>query len=185
MGDVVDRPPGDQELCQLGQAPGRRRQVVVLRAGQGDLLELPAFGEGEGGRTAAGVLRRERVEAVVIEVAEKARTRSSEVKAIVAIWGTPNPWADQRTSRALRHRTTEPGPRRTIARSLRPSSLVISRTRLRSAVPMVRDLSVGVVDAPHERCRSRHGPVLVAGRRAQVPDMPTIGLFSTLFPVEP
>src|ERR1035438_5850864 len=61
-------------------------------------------------------------------------TRSSEVKAILAMAGTSILWADQSTIWALRHRTTEPDPRRTIERSLRPSSLVISLTATRSAM---------------------------------------------------
>ena len=44
-------------------------------------------------------------------------TRSSEVKAILAMAGTSILWADHSTIWALRHRTTEPDPRRTIERS--------------------------------------------------------------------
>ncbi len=83
-------------------------------------------------------------------------TRSSEVKAILAIWDTSMPWADHSTIWALRHRTTEPDPRRTIERSLFPSTLVISRTRTRSAIPHVPRPQLKVVDAPRQRCRSRH-----------------------------
>ena len=70
MADVVDHPLGDQELCQLGQAPSREGQVVVLRTGQGDLLDLSPLGEVEGRRSSTGVLRCQRVEAVVVEVVE-------------------------------------------------------------------------------------------------------------------
>ena len=61
-------------------------------------------------------------------------TRSSEVKAILAMAGTSILWADHSTIWALRHRTTEPEPRRTIERSFRPSSLVMSLTATRSAM---------------------------------------------------
>ena len=44
------------------------------------------------------------------------------------------PWADHSSTWALRHRTTEPVPRRTIETRLFPSTLVISRTRTRSAM---------------------------------------------------
>ncbi len=64
-------------------------------------------------------------------------TRSSEVKAILAMAGTSILWADQSTIWALRHRTTEPDPRRTIERSCRPSSLVISLTATRSAMALL------------------------------------------------
>ena len=47
-------------------------------------------------------------------------TRSSEVKAILAMAGTSILWADHSTIWALRHRTTEPEPRRTIERSFAP-----------------------------------------------------------------
>jgi hypothetical protein len=60
-------PLGDQEVGQFGQAPGRKRQAVLGRLGLGDLLDLPAFWEGEGSRSAAHVLRVERVEAVGVE----------------------------------------------------------------------------------------------------------------------
>ena len=40
MADVVDHPLGDQEVGQLGQAPGRERQVVVGRSGQRDPGEV-------------------------------------------------------------------------------------------------------------------------------------------------
>ena len=70
MADVVDHPLSDQELCQLGQAPGREGQVVVLRAGQGDLLDRLALGEGELRRSAAGVLRGQGVEPVGVEVVD-------------------------------------------------------------------------------------------------------------------
>jgi len=38
VADVVDHPLSHQELGQLGQAPGRKGQVVVDRTAQGDLL---------------------------------------------------------------------------------------------------------------------------------------------------
>ena len=64
-------------------------------------------------------------------------TRSSEVKAIRAMAGTSILWADQSTIWALRHRTTEPEPRRTMAKSLLPSILVMSRTATRSAMALL------------------------------------------------
>jgi hypothetical protein len=64
-------------------------------------------------------------------------TRSSEVKAILAMAGTSILWADHSTIWALRHRTTEPDPRRTIERRFRPSSLVMSRAATRSAMPLL------------------------------------------------
>jgi hypothetical protein len=36
-------PLGDQEVSQLGQAPGGERQVVVMGTGQGELLDLAAL----------------------------------------------------------------------------------------------------------------------------------------------
>jgi len=40
VADVVDHPLGDQEVGQLGQAPGRERQVMIGRTGQRELLDL-------------------------------------------------------------------------------------------------------------------------------------------------
>nr|WP_291417210.1 hypothetical protein [Actinophytocola sp.] len=68
MADVVDHPLGDQEVGQLGQAPGRERQAVLDRLRLGDLLDLAAFREGEGLGPAAFVLRVERVGAIGVEV---------------------------------------------------------------------------------------------------------------------
>jgi hypothetical protein len=70
MADVVDHSLGDQEVGQLGQAPGRERQAVLGRLGHGDLLDLAAFREGEGLGPAALVLRVKRVEAVGVEVVD-------------------------------------------------------------------------------------------------------------------
>jgi len=57
VADAVDRPLGDQEVGQLDQAPGRKRQAVLGRLGLGDLLDLPAFRQGEHSGPAVLVLR--------------------------------------------------------------------------------------------------------------------------------
>jgi hypothetical protein len=53
VADVVDHPLGHQEVRQLGQALGRKRQVVLARPGLGDLLDLPPLTQGELRRTPA------------------------------------------------------------------------------------------------------------------------------------
>jgi hypothetical protein len=70
MADVVDHPLGDQEVRQLGQAPGRERQAVLGRLGLGDLLDLPALGQRERPGAPAPVLGVEGVEAVGVEVVD-------------------------------------------------------------------------------------------------------------------
>jgi hypothetical protein len=70
MADVVDHPLSHQELGQLGQAPRRERQPVVLRAGQGDLLDLLALGQRERRRAPSGIARVQRLEAVGVEVVD-------------------------------------------------------------------------------------------------------------------
>jgi hypothetical protein len=57
MGDVVDHPLCHQELAQLGQAPGGKRQAMLGRVGLGGLLDLPPLSEGELRRPPAPVLR--------------------------------------------------------------------------------------------------------------------------------
>ena len=47
VADVVDHPLSDQELGQLGQAPGGKRQVMVSGPELGQLFDLPPLGEGE------------------------------------------------------------------------------------------------------------------------------------------
>jgi hypothetical protein len=101
VADVVDHPLSDQELGQLGQRPGRKRQRVVLWARQAKLLDRSALGQGEGRRAAAAVARVQR--------------------------------ADSSTIWARRQVTTDPELRRTIRSSRLPSSLLICRTRTRSA----------------------------------------------------
>ena len=68
MADVVDHPLSDQEVGQLGQAPGRERQTVICGTGKGDLLDLLALRQREDRWAAARVLGIERVEAVGVEV---------------------------------------------------------------------------------------------------------------------
>jgi hypothetical protein len=70
VADVVDHPLGDQEVGQLGRAPGRERQAVLGRLGFGDLLDLAAFWQREGPRPPAPVLRVEGLEAVSVEVVD-------------------------------------------------------------------------------------------------------------------
>jgi hypothetical protein len=70
VADVVDHPLGDQEVGQLAQAPGRERQPVVGRAGQRQLLDLAALGQGEDGWAAAAVARVQRIKAVGVEVVD-------------------------------------------------------------------------------------------------------------------
>jgi transposase len=70
MADVVDHPLGHQELRQLGQAPGGKRQVVLGWLGLGDLLDLPPLRQRELRRVAALVFRVERAEPVGVKVAD-------------------------------------------------------------------------------------------------------------------
>jgi hypothetical protein len=43
VADVVDHPLGHQEIRQLSQAPGGKRQVMLGRLRFRDLLDLPVF----------------------------------------------------------------------------------------------------------------------------------------------
>lgn len=70
VADVVDHPLGDEEVRQLGQTPGRERQVVLGRFGLRDLLDLAPLRQGEGLRPTALVLRIQGVEAVSVEVVD-------------------------------------------------------------------------------------------------------------------
>jgi hypothetical protein len=62
MADVVDHPLRDEELGQLGQAPRRKRQIVLPRAGQGDLLDRLTLRQRERRRATTGILRIQRLE---------------------------------------------------------------------------------------------------------------------------
>ena len=91
MADVVDHPLGDQELGQLGQAPGRKGQVVVLRRDRAIfLISLRSGNVNLGGRPPEYFGARESNPSA-LKLWITFWTRSSEVKAIVAIWGTSMP----------------------------------------------------------------------------------------------
>ena len=120
MTDVVDHPLGDEELGQLGQAPGGKGQVLVDRTTQGDLLDLPAFGRVNFGGPPPEYFVANESKPSALKLWMTSLTRSSDVKAILAMAGTSILWADHSTIWALRHRTTDPDPRRTIERSFVP-----------------------------------------------------------------
>jgi hypothetical protein len=65
VADVVD-PLGNQEPGQLGQAPGRERQVMIDRTRQRDLLDLAPLGQGEAVRPATGIARVQGVEPIQV-----------------------------------------------------------------------------------------------------------------------
>jgi hypothetical protein len=68
MAYVLYHPLGDQELGELGQAPGGERQTVVHGTGQGNPFYLSSLPQGERGRAATRITRVQRFEAVVVEV---------------------------------------------------------------------------------------------------------------------
>ena len=70
VADVVDHPLSDQELRQLRQAPGGKRQVMLDRPRPGDLLDLPPLRQRELGCPPAPVPRVQRGEPVSVEVAD-------------------------------------------------------------------------------------------------------------------
>jgi hypothetical protein len=133
VADVVDHPLGDQQVGQLGQAPGGERQPVIGRAGQRNLFDPGPLLGGELRGPATGVAGAERVEPVGVEVWITSRTRSGLVKVTFAIAATSMPCADSSTICARRQVTTDPLERRTMRSSRLPSSLLISRTCTRSA----------------------------------------------------
>jgi hypothetical protein len=153
VADVVDHPLGHQELCQLRQAPGGERQVVLGGLGLGDLLDLPALGQSELRRPTTLVPRIKRGEATGVELWITSRTRSSLVNATFAIPATSMPCAESNTICARRHVTTEPLPRRTMRARRRPSSSSISRTLRRSVTGSVSTISARTQSRPAERTR--------------------------------
>jgi hypothetical protein len=68
VADVIDHPLSHQEVGQLGQAPGGKRQVMLDGLGLGDLLDLPPLAQRELRRMAAFVLRVKGAEPVGVEV---------------------------------------------------------------------------------------------------------------------
>jgi hypothetical protein len=70
MADVVDHPLSHQELRQLVQAPGGKRQAMLGGPGLGDLLDLPPLHQGELRRPPALVLGVQGAEPIGVEVAD-------------------------------------------------------------------------------------------------------------------
>jgi hypothetical protein len=102
VADVVDHPLGHQEVGQLGQAPGGKRQVMLYWLGLGDLLDLPPLAEGELRRAAALVFGYSELNPSALKLRITSRTRSSLVNATFAIAGTSMPGADSSTICARR-----------------------------------------------------------------------------------
>jgi hypothetical protein len=85
------------------------------------------------------------------------RAWSSDLNAIYAICGTDIRCADHKTICDVRHRTTDPVPRRMIRKSLSPSSGVRSRTDTHSAIPASKQSGPVTRWTRHpQRSRSRH-----------------------------
>jgi hypothetical protein len=82
------------------------------------------------------------------------RTRSGLVKVTLARAGTSMPCADSSTICARRQVTTDPELRGTIRSSRLPSSLVMSRTRTRSATPASLDNRDGARSLASNRRRA-------------------------------
>jgi hypothetical protein len=97
-----------QELAQVRQAPGGKRQAVVGRSGLGDLLDLPLSAQDKLRRSAALVLRVQETEAIGIEVADYVADPVLAGKLTFAIPVTSIPWADSSTICARRQVTTDP-----------------------------------------------------------------------------
>ncbi len=70
VADVLDHPLINQVVAQLGEAPGRERQVVVRGPGERDPLDLVALLVGELRRPPTPVTRIQRLEPVDVEVVD-------------------------------------------------------------------------------------------------------------------
>jgi hypothetical protein len=70
MANVLDHPLSDQELSELGQAPGGESQAVVHGTGKSNLFHLAPFAQGELGRVATAIARVQGLKAVDVEVVD-------------------------------------------------------------------------------------------------------------------
>ena len=157
MADVVDHPLGDEEFGQLGQAPGGKTQVVIDRAGQGDLLDLPALRLGELGWSAPEYFAANESNPSALKLWMTSLTRSSDVKAILAMAGTSialgRPEHDLGSSPS-HHRARPPTHDREELSPLLVGDIPDCHAFCHGTT--LRDRPLKVVDAPHQRCRSRH-----------------------------
>ena len=157
MADVVDHPLSDEEVRQLGQAPRRERQVVILRSSQRDLLDLAALRQGERRRPATGVLRVQRVEAVIVEVVDHltdpVRRGERHLRDLSDVHSL------RREQHHLRSPPRHHRPRRPAHDPEQPIALVVvdlSDKQLLAHPPIKTDRQPGVVDATPERWLLRH-----------------------------
>ena len=159
MADVVDHPLGDEELGQLGQAPGRKRQTVIGRAGQSDLVNLLRCGRVKVGGRPPAYFGYSDSKPSSLKLLITSRTRSGLVKVTLAIPATSMPCTDSSTICARRHVTTDPDDRRTIRNSRFPSSFETSRTRKPS-------LDTTTSESDTNKC-----PIRVRHQHAQMVDL--------------
>ena len=121
---------------------------MLGRLGLGDLLDLLPLRQGELRRMAALVFRVQRANPSALTLRITSRTRSSLVKATLAIAATSMPCADSSTICARRQVTTDQLPRRMIRTSRCPSSSSISRTRSRSVTGPVSGIWIAYGESP-------------------------------------
>ena len=157
MADVVDHPLGDQEVGQLGQAPGRERQPVLGGLDLAIFLISRRCGSVNVGGRPPVYLGYSESNPSVLKLWITSRTRSALVNATSAIWPTGMPWADSSTICARRQVTTDPLPRRTIRSNRCPSSSSISRTRTRSATTAQPEAITPAEVGPRSACLTKRG----------------------------
>jgi len=133
VADVVDHPLSDQEVGQLGQAPGGERQVMVLGRDRVSCLIARRWARVKVGGRPCGSVGTGRRTHPGCRLCSTSRTRSGLVKVTWAIWATSMPWALSSTIWARRQVTTDPVDRCTMRSSRLPPWLLSSRTRTRSA----------------------------------------------------
>ena len=138
MADVVDDPLSDQELGQLVQAPGRKRQAMLSWPGLGELPGLPPLARRELRRPPACVLRVPGAEPVGVEVTDHIADPILAGERHLRDPGHVHALGRQQHHLRPPPGHTDPLSRRTIRTSRRPSSSSISRTRRRSIGPVWR-----------------------------------------------
>jgi hypothetical protein len=97
VADVVDHPLGHQEIGQLGQAPGGKRQVILRRLALAIFLISRRWGRVNFGGRPPRYFGYSDPNPSALKLRITSRTRSSLVNATFAIAAAFMPWADSRT----------------------------------------------------------------------------------------
>jgi hypothetical protein len=157
VADVVDHPLSHQVVGQLGERPGGEGLAVIGGASKGDLLDGGPLGRGELRWPATRVLGGQGVEAVLIEVVDDLSDTVLGGEGDLGDGGHVHPLGRPQHdlgSSPAHHRARPPADDREELVALLVGDVPDCHAFCHGTT--LRDRPLKVVDAPPQRCRSRH-----------------------------